>query len=128
MGVTVTVKEVKAWDKKYADKAKAAAQDGGNAGAKKAKVEGDFEVELKCSAELDGGKTLKASCSWLIKQGSKLFPNLSQSKKASASKDVRPDKISQGDVDDVVSSAAQAELEGIVKKLAEWEASEKKKR
>lgn len=127
MGVTVTVKEVKAWDKKFADKAKAAAQDGGNTGAKKAKVEGDFEVELKCSAELDG-KMLKASCGWLIKQGSKLFPNLAQSKKASASKEVRPDKLSQGDVDDVVSSAAQAELEGIVKKLAEWEAGEKKKR
>jgi hypothetical protein len=127
MGVTVTVKEVKVWDKTFAAKAKAAAESGGAAGAKKGKVEGDFEVELKCSVELEG-KTLKASCGWLIKQGSKLFPNLAQSKKASASKDVRPDKISAGDVDDVASSAAQTELEGIVKKLAEWEASEKKKR
>jgi len=127
MGVTVSVKETKVWDKKFADKAKAAAQEGGNAGAKKSKVEGDYEVELKCTAEFDGAKTLKASCSWLIKQGSKLFPNLSQSKKASAAKDVKADRISQADVDDVVSSAAQAELEGIVKKLAEWEANQKKK-
>jgi hypothetical protein len=126
MGVKVNVKEVKVWDKKFADKAKAAAQSGGNAGAK-GKVEGNYEVELKCVAEFDEKKTIKASCSWLIKQGSALFPNLSQSKKASAAKDVKPDKISQGDVDDVVSGAAQAELEGIVKKLAEWEKSQKKK-
>lgn len=127
MGVKVSVKEIKVWDKKFADKAKAAAQSGGNAGAK-GKVEDDYTVELKCVAEFDGKKTIKASCGWTITQGSKLFPNLSQSKKASASKDVKPDNISQGDVDDVVSGAAETEVAGIVKKLAELEASQKKKK
>lgn len=128
MGVKVSVKEVKVWDKKFADKAKAAAQSGGNDGAKKSKVEGDFEVELKCVAEFDEKKTIKATCSWLIKQGSTLFPNLAQSKKATASKDVKPDKITQNDVDEVVAGAAEAELMGITKKLAELEAAQKKKK
>lgn len=126
MGIKVTVKEVGAWDKKFADKAKAAAASGGQSGAKAAKVAGDYEVELKCKVALDG-KSLSASCTWLIKQGSVIFPNLKQSKSAKAAADVNPDKIAQAQVDDVVSGAAEAELTGIAKKLAEWEAQQKKK-
>lgn len=127
MGVKVTVKEVSAWDKKFADKAKAAAASGGQSGAKAAKVAGDFEVELKCKVALDG-KTLSATCTWLIKQGSAIFPDLKQSKGAKAATDVNPDKVTQAQVDDVVSGAAEAELSGIAKKLAEWEAAQKKKK
>ena len=115
----IKVDKAVVFDSKFDAAVKKSAKAGGEAAVKE-KLEEAYVIQLVPTAKLDTKtKQLSATCTWTIYEGggSKLFARLKQSKAATASGDVNPDKITPANLDDVVGAVAEAEVRGIMKAL-----------
>ena len=115
----IKVDKAVVFDSKFDAMVKKSAKAGGDAAVKE-KLEEAYVIQLVPTVKLDTKtKQLSATCAWTIYEGggSKLFARLKQSKAATASGDVNPDKITPANIDDVVGAVAETEVKGIVKAL-----------
>ena len=107
------------FDSKFEAAVKKSAIAGGEAAVKE-KFDEAYVIQLVPTVKLDPKtKQLSATCAWTIYEGggSKLFARLKQSKAATASGDVNPEKITPANIDDVVGAVAETEVVGILKAL-----------
>ena len=84
------------------------------------KFEERYVIKLVPKLELDEeAREIVASCGWQIFEGggTKLFARLRQTKQSSARATVKPDKITQGNLNDTVGAVAETEVKAIMKSL-----------
>lgn len=107
------------YDKKLEADVKKTAKAAGEAAAGE-KFEESYVIKLVPKLELDEkAREIAASCSWQIFEGggSKLFARLKQTKQSTARATVKPDKITQRNLDDTVGAVCENEVKGIMKVL-----------
>ena len=115
----IRVDKVVVYDKKLEAMVKATAKKAGEAAASE-KFDEAYVIKLMPKLEFDEkAREIAASCTWEIYEGggSKLFARLKQVKKSSAKATVKPDKITQGNLDDTVGAVCEMEVKGIMKSL-----------
>ena len=115
----IKVDKVVVHDKKLEAMVKATAKKAGEAAASE-KFDEAYVIKLVPKLELDEkAREIAASCSWQIFEGggSKLFARLKQTKQSTARATVKPDKITQGNLDDTVGAVCENEVKGIMKSL-----------
>ena len=107
------------YDKKLEAMVKATAKKVGEAAANE-KFDEAYVIKLLPKLEFDEkAREIAASCTWQIYEGggSKLFARLKQVKQSTARATVKPDKITQGNLDDTVGAVCENEVKGIMKSL-----------
>ena len=107
------------YDKKLEADVKKTAKSAGEAAASE-KFEESYVIKLVPKLELDEkAREIAASCTWQIFEGggSKLFARLKQTKQSTARATVKPDKITQGNLNDTVGAVCENEVKGIMKVL-----------
>ena len=107
------------YDKKLEAMVKATAKKAGEA-ASTEKFEEAYVIKLLPTLKFDDkAREIAASCTWQIYEagGSKLFARLKQVKQSTARATVKPDKITQGNLDDTVGAVCENEVKGIMKSL-----------
>jgi hypothetical protein len=107
------------YDKKLEADVKKTAKAAGEAAASE-KFEESYVIKLVPKLELDEkAREIAASCSWQIFEGggSKLFARLKQTKQSTARATVKPDKVTQRNLDDTVGAVCENEVKGIMKVL-----------
>ena len=84
------------------------------------KFEENYVIKLVPTLKFDDkAREIAATCTWQIYEGggSKLFARLKQVKQSTASATVKPDKITQANLDDTVGAVCENEVKGIMKSL-----------
>ena len=84
------------------------------------KFEESYVIKLVPTLKLDEkAREIVATCGWQIFEGggTKLFARLKQTKQSTARATVKPDKITQGNLNDTVGAVAENEVKGIMKSL-----------
>ena len=84
------------------------------------KFEESYVIKLVPRLEFDEkAREIAATCGWQIYEGggTKLFARLKQTKQSTARATVKPDKITQSNLDDTVGTVAENEVKGIMKSL-----------
>ena len=107
------------YDKKLEADVRKTAKAAGEAAAGE-KFDESYVVKLVPKLALDEkARELAASCTWQIFEGggSKLFARLKQTKQSTARATVKPDKITQGNLNDTVGEVCGNEVKGIMKML-----------
>ena len=107
------------YDRKLEADVKKTAKAAGEAAAGE-KFEESYVIKLVPKLELDEkAREIAASCSWQIFEGggSKLFARLKQTKQSTARATVKPDKITQSNLNDTVGAVCENEVKGIMKVL-----------
>jgi hypothetical protein len=98
---------------------KATAKKAGESAASE-KFDEAYVIKLVPKLEFDEkAREIAASCTWQIYEGggSKLFARLKQVKQSTARATVKPDKITQANLDDTVGAVCENEVKGIMKSL-----------
>ena len=115
----IKVDKVIVYDKKLEADVKKTAKAAGEAAAGE-KLEESYVIKLVPKLDFDEkAREIVASCSWQIFEsgGSKLFARLKQTKHSAARATVKPDRITQGNLNDTVGAVCENEVKGIVKIL-----------
>jgi len=115
----IKVDKADVYDRKLEAMVKATAKKAGDAAAGEKFDEG-YVIKLLPTLKLDEkAREIAASCTWQIYEGSgsKLFARLKQVKQSTARATVKPDKITQGNLDDTVGTVCENEVKGIMKSL-----------
>ena len=115
----IRVEKAIVYDKKLEADVKKTAKSAGEAAASE-KFEESYVIKLVPKLEFEAkGREIAASCSWQIFEGggSKLFARLKQTKQSTARATVKPDKITQRNLDDTVGAVRENEVKGIMKSL-----------
>ena len=115
----IKVDKVDVYDKKLEAMVKATAKKAGESAASE-KFDEAYVIKLVPKLEFDEkAREIAASCTWQIYEGggSKLFARLKQVKQSTARATVKPDKITQGNLDDTVGAVCENEVKGIMKSL-----------
>ena len=115
----IKVDKADVYDKKLEAMVKATAKKAGEAAATE-KFDEAYVVKLVPTLKLDEkAREIAASCTWQIFEGggSKLFNRLKQTKQSTARATVKPDRITQGNLDDTVGAVCENEVKGIMKSL-----------
>ena len=115
----IKVDKVDVYDKKLEAMVKATAKKAGE-GAATEKFAEAYVIKLVPTLKFDDkAREIAASCTWQIYEagGSKLFARLKQVKQSTARATVKPDKITQGNLDDTVGAVCENEVKGIMKSL-----------
>jgi len=84
------------------------------------KFEESYVIKLVPTLKLDEkAREIVATCTWQIYEGggTRLFARLKQTKQATARATVKPDKITQGNLDDTVGAVCDKEVAAIMKSL-----------
>ena len=79
------------------------------------KFEESYVIKLVPTLKFDEkAREIVATCTWQIYEGggTKLFARLKQTKQSTARATVKPDKITQGNLDDTVGAVADKEVNG----------------
>jgi len=115
----IKVDKADVYDRKLEAMVKATAKKAGDAAASE-KFDESYVIKLLPTLKLDEkAREIAASCTWQIYEGSgsKLFARLKQVKQSTARATVKPDKITQGNLDDTVGTVCENEVKGIMKSL-----------
>jgi hypothetical protein len=115
----IKVDKAVVYDRKLEADVKKTAKAAGEAAAGE-KLEQSYVIKLVPKLELDEkAREIAASCSWQIFEGggSRLFARLKQTKHSTARATVKPDKITQRNLDDTVGAVCENEVKGIMKSL-----------
>ena len=115
----IKVDKADVYDRKLEAMVKATAKKAGDAAASE-KFDESYVIKLLPTLKLDEkAREIAASCTWHIYEGSgsKLFARLKQVKQSTARATVKPDKITQGNLDDTVGTVCENEVKGIMKSL-----------
>ena len=115
----IKVDKADVYDRKLEAMVKATAKKAGDAAAGE-KFDESYVIKLLPTLKLDEkAREIAASCTWQIYEGSgsKLFARLKQVKQSTARATVKPDKITQGNLDDTVGTVCENEVKGIMKSL-----------
>jgi len=115
----IKVDKVVVFDSKLEAGVKATARKAGEAAATE-QFDEAYVIKLLPTLTFDEkAREIAASCTWQIFEGggTRLFARLKQQKKSTARATVRPEKISQRNLDDTVGAVAANEVEGIMKSL-----------
>ena len=115
----IKVDKADVYDRKLEAMVKATAKKAGDAAASE-KFDESYVIKLLPTLKLDEkAREIAASCTWQIYEGSgsKLFARLKQVKQSTARATVKPDKITQGNLDDTVGAVCENEVKGIMKSL-----------
>jgi hypothetical protein len=115
----IKVDKAVVYDKKLEAMVKATAKKAGEAAANE-KFDEAYVIKLVPKLEFDEkAREIAASCTWQIYEGggSKLFARLKQVKQSTARATVKPDKITQANLDDTVGTVCENEVKGIMKSL-----------
>ena len=115
----IKVDKADVYDRKLEAMVKATAKKAGDAAAGEKFDEG-YVIKLLPTLKLDEkAREIAASCTWQIYEGggTKLFARLKQVKQSTARATVKPDKITQGNLDDTVGTVCENEVKGIMKSL-----------
>ena len=115
----IRVDKVVVYDKKLEAMVKATAKKAGEAAAGE-KFDEAYVIKLVPTLKFDDkAREIAATCTWQIYEGggSKLFARLKQVKQSTASATVKPDKITQANLDDTVGAVCENEVKGIMKSL-----------
>jgi hypothetical protein len=115
----IKVDKAVVYDKKLEAMVKATAKKAGEAAANE-KFDEAYVIKLVPKLEFDEkAREIAASCTWQIYEGggSKLFARLKQVKQSTARATVKPDKITQANLDDTVGAVCENEVKGIMKSL-----------
>ena len=77
-----------------------------------------YVIKLVPTLKLEA-REIVATCGWQIFEGggTKLFARLKQTKQSGARATVKPDNITQGNLNDTVGAVAENEVKGIMKSL-----------
>jgi hypothetical protein len=84
------------------------------------KFDESYVIKLVPTLKLDEkAREIVATCGWQIFEGggARLFARLKQTKQSTARAMVKPDKITQGNLDDTIGAVAETEMKGIMKSL-----------
>ena len=115
----IKVDKAVVYDKKLEAMVKATAKKAGESAASE-KFDEAYVIKLVPKLEFDEkAREIAASCTWQIYEGggSKLFARLKQVKQSTARATVKPDKITQSNLDDTVGTVCENEVKGIMKSL-----------
>ena len=115
----IKVDKADVYDRKLEAMVKATAKKAGDAAASE-KFDESYVIKLLPTLKLDEkAREIAASCTWQIYEGSgsKLFARLKQVKQSTARATVKPDKITQGNLDDTVGAVCDKEVSAIMKSL-----------
>ena len=107
------------YDKKLEGDVRKTAKAAGESAAGDSLAE-SYVIKLVPRLEFDEkAREISASCSWLIYEagGSKLFARLKQLKQSTARATVKPDRITQANLNDTVGDVCANEVKGIMKSL-----------
>ena len=115
----IKVDKADVYDRKLEAMVKATAKKAGDAAASE-KFDESYVIKLLPTLKLDEkAREIAATCAWQIYEGggTKLFARLKQTKQSTARATVKPDKITQGNLDDTVGTVCENEVKGIMKSL-----------
>lgn len=115
----IRVDKAVVYDRKLEAEVRKTAKAAGEAAAGE-KFEESYVIKLVPKLELDEkAREIGASCSWQIYEagGSKLFARLKQTKQSTARATVKPEKITQANLNDTVGEVCGNEVRGIMKML-----------
>ena len=115
----IKVDKAVVYDSKLEALVKKTAKDAGETAAGE-KFEERYVIKLVPTLKLDEKtREIVATCTWQIYEGggTKLFARLKQTKQSTARATVKPDKITQGNLDDTVGAVCDKEVSGIMKSL-----------
>jgi len=115
----IKVDKAAVYDKKLEADVKKTAKAKAEAAASET-FEESYVIKLVPTLKLDEkARELVATCGWQIFEGggTKLFARLKQTKQSTARATVKPDKITQANLNDTVGAAAETEVKGIMKSL-----------
>ena len=107
------------YDSKLEASVKKTAKSAGEAAAGE-KFEESYVIKLVPTLKLDEkAREIVATCTWQIYEGggTKLFARLKQTKQSTARATVKPDKITQGNLDDTVGAVCDKEVAAIMNSL-----------
>ena len=114
----IRVDKVVVFDSKLEAGAKKAAKAAAEAAAEK--FDEAYVIKLTPTLKFDEkAREIAATCTWQIFEGggARLFARLKQTKHSTARATVKPDRITQGNLDDSVGAVAEVEVKGIMKSL-----------
>jgi len=115
----IKVDKADVYDRKLEAMVKATAKKAGDAAASE-KFDESYVIKLLPTLKLDEkAREIVATCTWQIYEGggTKLFARLKQTKQSTARATVKPDKITQGNLDDTVGAVCDKEVAAIMKSL-----------
>ena len=115
----IRVDKVVVFDSKLEAGAKKAAKASAEAAAAE-KFDEAYVIKLTPTLKFDEkAREIAATCAWQIFEGggTRLFARLKQTKHSTARATVKPDRITQGNLDDSVGAVAEVEVKGIMKSL-----------
>ena len=115
----IKVDKAVVYDRKLEADVKKTAKSAGEAAAGE-KFEESYVIKLVPKLDFDEkAREIAASCSWQIFEGggSKLFARLKQTKQSTARATVKPDKVTQANLNDTVGEVCGNEVKGIMKVL-----------
>jgi hypothetical protein len=114
----IKVDKAVVYDSKLEANVKKTAKDAGEAAAGE-KFEESYVIKLVPTLKLDEkAREIVATCGWQIYEGGGTRPRAAEADQAiDARATVKPDKITQGNLDDTVGAVADKEVTGIMKSL-----------